>query len=68
MSLAKTEAIRLIESLPDDCTAEDIQYHLYVRDKVRRGLDAIERGDVASHEQVKQMVRQWPGSSGPIPR
>ena len=61
MSPAKTEAIRLIESLPDDCTAEDIQYHLYVREKVRRGVAAIDRGEVVPHEQVKQMVRQWRG-------
>ena len=27
MSVVKEEAIRLIQSLPDDCSLEEIQYH-----------------------------------------
>ena len=34
MSIVKEAAIKLIQSLPDDCTFEEIQYHLYVREKV----------------------------------
>src|SRR5271166_6222196 len=34
MSAFKEEAIRLIQALPEDCSIEDIQYHLYVRQKV----------------------------------
>jgi hypothetical protein len=37
MSALKQAVIKLVESLPDDCTVEDIQYHLYVREKVLRG-------------------------------
>ena len=40
----KTEAIKLIESLPDDATFEDMQYHLYVMEKTRKGVEAIDRG------------------------
>ena len=29
----------LLPKLPDDCPPEDIQGHLYIREKVRRGLD-----------------------------
>jgi len=48
MSIIKDEAIRLIQSLPDDCSIEDIQYHLYVQQKVEHGLSAIEAGQVVS--------------------
>ena len=35
MSTAKEEVEALLEKLPDDCSLEDIQYHLYVIEKVR---------------------------------
>ncbi len=60
MSLVKQKAIELIQSLPDDCTLEDIQYHLYVREKVERGIRAMEEGRVVSQAQAEQHVRQWP--------
>jgi hypothetical protein len=37
METAKRQALTLIQNLPDDSTLEDIQYHLYVREKVERG-------------------------------
>ena len=59
MSLIKGRAIKLIKSLPDDCTIEDIQYHLYVLETVEKGIKAIDEGRVYSHEQVKSMVKEW---------
>lgn len=35
MSTAKQDVELLLNKLPDDCSVEDIQYHLYVLDKVR---------------------------------
>lgn len=62
MSSLKEAVIKLVESLPDDCTVEDIQYHLYVREKVLRGSRAIDEGRVQSHEQVGQRLSQWAAS------
>jgi hypothetical protein len=39
MSTAKKEVEALLDKLPDDCSLEDIQYHLYVIEKVRNGLE-----------------------------
>jgi len=64
MSSLKEAVIKLVESLPDDCTVEDIHYHLYVREKVLRGSRAIEEGRVQSHEQVGQRLDQWAASYG----
>ena len=51
MSTAKHEVEQLLQKLPEDCSLEDIQYHLYVLDKVRRGLeDAREHGTVSQQE------------------
>jgi hypothetical protein len=68
MSVVKDEAIKLIQSLPDDCTLEEIQYHLEVRRKVEQGIKAIEEDRVASQEEAERRVAEWVQSSGPSPR
>lgn len=64
MSIAKKQAVELINYLPDDCTIEDIQYHLYVHEKVERGIRAIDEGLVVSQEEAEEKVREWLKSSG----
>ena len=59
----KDNAIEIIKSLPDDCTLEDIQYHLYVRAKVEKGLKAIDEGKVVSQDEAEKKVREWVKSS-----
>ena len=39
MNNVKQDVAALLNKLPDDVSVEDIQYHLYVLDKVRRGLE-----------------------------
>lgn len=56
---AKAEALRIIQGLPESASMEDIQYHLYVREKIERGLADIEAGRVVSHEEVKRKVEEW---------
>jgi hypothetical protein len=67
MSAIKDEAIRLIRSLPEDCTFEDIQYHLEVRRRVERGLKAIEEERVVSQEEAERRVMEWAKSPRPGP-
>ncbi len=51
MSTAKSEVQSLLEKLPDDCTLEDIQYHLYVVEKVHRGIDRAEKeGEISQQD------------------
>lgn len=65
MSPVKDEAIRLIESLPDSCTFEDIQYHLFVREKVDRSIAAIERGEGIPEAEADRRIDEWLDSLGP---
>jgi len=37
MQTTKQEVSELLKRLPDDCTLEDVQYHLYVLQKIGRG-------------------------------
>jgi hypothetical protein len=34
----------MLESIPDEASYEDIQYHIYVREKVERGLEDSRTG------------------------
>jgi hypothetical protein len=57
MSTAKQDVELLLNRLPDDCSVEDIQYHLYVLEKVRRGLhEAKAQGGVPQAEVVAAIV------------
>ena len=54
MTAVKEEAIHLIETLPDTCSWDDIIYELYVKKKIEKGLKAVEKGRLVSHEEVKK--------------
>jgi predicted transcriptional regulator len=54
MSIAKDEAKKLLETLPDSATWDDIMYQIYVRAKISEGLNEVKRGELVSHEEVKQ--------------
>ncbi len=59
MSAAKQEAQALIANLPDNCTYEDIQYHLYVVEKIKNGMDRAKQGERTSHKDAKQRMSKW---------
>lgn len=61
---AKREVIELLDRLPDDVTFEEIQYHLYVRQKVEAGLAAADEGHVLTQEEVERRMEQWLGGGG----
>lgn len=60
-SVPKEEVRRLLEKLPDAASYEDIQYHIYVQQKLERGLEASERGDFISDEEIEQRIGRWAG-------
>jgi len=51
----------MLDQLPDDASFEDIQYHIYVREKIERGLKDIKEGRVLSQEEVEQRMSKWLG-------
>jgi predicted transcriptional regulator len=54
----KERVREILDHLPDDCSLEDVQYHLYVVQKVERGLADVEAGRTISHEEVEQELRR----------
>ena len=51
MLQAKQEVLQLLERLPEDVSFDDIQYHIYVRQKVKRGLEDVEADRTISQEE-----------------
>jgi hypothetical protein len=61
MGKPKEEVRRLLEALPEDASYEDIQYHIYVRQAVQLGIEAADRGEVISQEEVERRMAKWLG-------
>jgi len=59
VSTVKQDVESLIRRLPDDCTIEDVQYHLYILEKIRRGVLSAEAGRVKTQEEVEERFSQW---------
>jgi predicted transcriptional regulator len=59
MKTAKEEVKRLLEGLSDDASFEEIQYQIYVCQKIERGLDDIEKGNVLTHDDVQNRISRW---------
>ncbi len=59
MSSAKEEVEELLDKLPHDCPLEDIQYHLYVLDKVRTGLESADVEGAVSQDDAEARLSKW---------
>lgn len=59
VATVKTEVLSLLARLPDSCTLEDIQYHLYVLEKIRQGKESADQGDTIPHEEIDRQLERW---------
>jgi hypothetical protein len=59
MGSDKQQVELLLHKLPENCSLEDIQYHLYVLDKVRRGLEDTRLHGAISQEEVEKRLSKW---------
>ena len=59
MQTAKQDVQSLLQQLPDNATFDDIQYHLYVLEKIKRGQEDIADGRSCTHEEAKLRLSKW---------
>ena len=64
MHTVKEEVLNMIQALPDNSTLDEISYHLYVRNKVDRGLKAIDEGQIVSEIVAEKRIDEWSKSFG----
>ena len=59
MNTAKDDIRNLLDKLPEDCTLEDVQYHLYVIEKIRHGLQVAEEQGTFPQEAAENCLKRW---------
>lgn len=59
MVTVKAEVASILAALPDESSLEDIQYHLAVLTKVKRGLERADSERATSHEDAKIRLGKW---------
>lgn len=56
----KERVQEVLDRLGDDCSLDEVLYHLYVLQAVDRGLAEAEAGQTIPHEQVaNELRRKW---------
>ena len=59
MNTTKEEVQSLLKKLPDDCSLEDVQYHLYVIEKIQRGIKRAEQEGTISQKEAEKRLGKW---------
>ena len=59
MSTIKSEAIKSIVQLPDDCSMSDIFERLLFLEKILEGQEDAEKGNLIEHEEVEKKFAKW---------
>ena len=59
MQIAKQQVASMLQKLPDDCSLEDIQYHLYVIEKIKNGVARAEAEGVVSQQDAEKHLSKW---------
>ncbi|MBF0548970.1 MAG: hypothetical protein HQK60_00405 [Deltaproteobacteria bacterium] len=59
MQTLKQEAIDVISKMSEQVDIDEIMYRLYAIDKIRKGREAANRGDVTSIEDLKKEIEKW---------
>ena len=49
----------MLGKLPENCSLEDVQYHLYVMEKVRLGLESAEKEGALTQAEAEERLSVW---------
>ena len=57
---AKETARSVLDRLPEDCSLDDVLYHLYVAQAVQQGRADADAGRTIAHDEVEaELRRKW---------
>lgn len=59
MATAKQDARKILNGLPEGASLEDIQYHLYVLQRVQRGREDVKAGRIVPQDEVERRLARW---------
>jgi hypothetical protein len=59
MATAREENRRRIDTLPDDAIWEDVQYSIYVRERIERGRHETSEGKTVDQSEIERRMQHW---------
>jgi predicted transcriptional regulator len=59
MNTAKEQVIKLLKTMPDDATVDDVLEELNFKLRVDEGLAELDRGESISQEEVERRLAKW---------
>lgn len=59
MNSPKAAVAEMLDTLPEDASFEDIQYHVYAIEKIRRGIERAEREGTIPHAEALARLQKW---------
>ena len=59
MSEVKQQVMKMIETLPDEITIDDIMAELYFKMQVDAGLQELDEGKGIPHEEARERLSKW---------
>ena len=59
MANTKEEIRKILDALPDDATWEDVQYSIYIRERVERGKAEAAEGKLTDQDQIETRMNRW---------
>jgi len=58
MAKIREEARKLLDTLPEEASWDDLMYEIYVRKKIDAGIEAADSGKLTSQEQVRKRFQR----------
>jgi hypothetical protein len=55
----KQDVLDLVNGLPDELDMEELQYRLYVLEKLRRSEQSVRAGRIVPHDEAKRRMDEW---------
>jgi predicted transcriptional regulator len=59
MEIAKEEVLKMIRSMPEQFDLEELQFRLYLRQKLEAAEEDIRQGRYLTHDEVTQETAKW---------
>jgi hypothetical protein len=59
VATAKAEVRKILDGIPEDASFEEIQYHIYVRQKIERALEDVRKGRLISQKEAERRMSKW---------
>jgi len=57
--LTKEKIIAGIQKLPDNATIDEVLDHILLLEKIEKGIDQADNGNVLTEETVDQRINKW---------